>query len=410
MTLRGPVTGGDHGRPYAAAWRDIGADVYVEEEFLLSGEAVPYELPIGRSRTPDGRWRVEEDDPRPFCTRVLVRRPFDPAHFNGTVMVVWVDAPEGADSIGWESPESTNGCAWAFVSASRRGVASLAAWDAARYASLRLDGDDLGYDVFTQASDVVGPQRTPPEPDGVDPLGGLDVRAVIAVGTGRAAARVATYRNAVQPRTEAFDAFLLDRWSGVGAPFGEDDPAGATDSPTVLRDDLDVPTLVCNTETEAARCAARPDDEHLRVWEIAGASHHGAASQRLERAKALRDHGVAGDPVDAGPDPSGLDTEPVRDAALRVLCDWVRTAEPPPRQTRLSIDPRTGEVERDDRGIAVGGVRLPEVEVPLDRRLHPDRATYVARFERAARAATRAGVLLPRDRDRMVFAAREAAW
>lgn len=440
MTLLGPVTGGRHGWPYAAASRDIGADVYLEEEYLLEGDAVSYELPIGRARTPDGRWRVDEDEPRPFCTRVLVRRPFDPAHFNGVVMVVWIDASDEGETIEWESTESTNGCAWAFVSASRRGVDALRAWDPERYGVLHVDGDDLGYDIFTLAADEVGPHRAALDrPEIFDPMGGLDVQYVVAAGSGRAAARVATYRNAVQVRTEAFDGYLLDRWAGVGAPFGEDAPDGATDSPTLLRDDLEVPTLVCNTESEAAAYAtvSRPDDEHLRVWEVAGASHHSARTVRLHQAKALRDHGVAGAIVEAGPHLNDLDGEPVRDAALRVLTEWVRTAEEPPSQPRLSIDPRTGDVERDEHGLAVGGIRLPEVEVPLARRrgrnelegpaslgggvepftaderrrAHGDRATYLARFERAARAATRAGVLLPRDRDRMVFAARaDDAW
>lgn len=463
MTISGPLVGGRHGRPFAAARRDIGAAVYLEEEYLLEGDAVPYDLPIGRARSDDGRWRVVEEQPRPFRTRVLVRRPFDPAHFNGCVMVVWIDVSPGHEVIGWETPESLNGCAWAFVSAQHVGVhgwrdvtgGGLVGWDPERYGTLHVDHDDLGYDIFTQAADAVGPFRAPPQrPGDVDPLGGLEVRHVFAVGTGQGACRVATYRNAVQPVSQMFDGFLLDRWFGTCAPFGDDallqtrldlaDPAtlAALDDRTRrgehrLRTDLDVPTLLCNTESEAPAWAhvARPDDEHLRVWEVAGAAHRSVHEVREQQAKLERD--LDAPPLDlvAGAHLSDFDARPARDAAIRTLCDWARTGEAPVSQTRLSIDPHTGEVERDLLGNAIGGVRLPQIEAPLasyrgtndlpgplrlrgsvepfaeaDRTARgPDAVRHVARVERAARAAFRAGVLLPRDRDRLVFAARAAA-
>ena len=90
---------------------------------------------------------------------------------------------------------------------------------------------------------------------------------------------------------------------------------------------------------------------------------------------------------------------------------------------------------RDEHGIARGGIRLPQADVPIAqnsaipvapdifsvlygssvpfppdevRRLYGDLDTYLARFEEAARAAEKAGVLLPRDVAALVDEARVA--
>ena len=87
VSLTGRITGGDHGRPFAAAARDIGRFGYVEEEYFLDGTATPYLAMPGAVLGRDGHWRVRADEPEPFRTRLLVRRPVDPARFNGCVVV-----------------------------------------------------------------------------------------------------------------------------------------------------------------------------------------------------------------------------------------------------------------------------------------------------------------------------------
>ena len=107
----------------------------------------------------------------------------------------------------------------------------------------------------------------------------------------------------------------------------------------------------------------------------------------------------------------------------------------PPSQPRLEFEGDSPEVQRDEHGIAKGGIRLPQVEVPVAqnssiplgediysrlggscrpfsdeklRALYGDKATYLARFEEAARAAEKAGVLLPRDVETMLEEARRS--
>ncbi len=459
MTLTGPITGGHHAWPFAAAARDVGAFGYIEEEYFLAGTATPYTAMPGTSLGRDGRWVVVEDQPRPFRTRLLIRRPVDPARFNGCVLVCWANVTAGFEVIEWESDEALNGYAWAFVSAQHVGLhgfgpdpsPALVAWDPERYGTLHIDHDDLSYDIFTQAAEAVGPHRpVSDDPADLDPLDGLDVQYVIAVGSSQSAARLATYRNAVQPVTEAFDAFLLDVYFGTGAPLGDDltmrlpadhdesDPARTTRlraGENFLRTDVAVPTLIFNTECEAVAFShvRQPDDDFMRLWEVAGGSHYSTHTWITMNAKAARDYGapfIAS--VEPGPHVSDLWVQPARDAALHALGAWIRFGEPPAQQPRLEIDIDDAEVVRDHLGIARGGIRLPEVEVPVVRyqgtndlpglgwlggsaepidtrtlrREYPDRTTYVTRYERAARAAHRDGVLLPGDRDAMVEIAR----
>ncbi len=176
----------------------------------------------------------------------------------------------------------------------------------------------------------------------------------------------------------------------------------------------------------------QPDDEHLRLWEVAGGSHYSTHTWIHMNAKATRDFGApfVAD-VRPGSHISDLEVQPVRDAALHALVEWVRSGDAPPEQPRIEVDPE-GRIERDVRGIARGGIRLPEVEVPIAAyqgmneqpdltrlggsvtpfdqamlfELYPSGQDYLDRYERAARVASRTGALLPRDRDAMVEQAR----
>ena len=54
-------------------------------------------------------------------------------------------------------------------------------------------------------------------------------------------------------------------------------------------------------------------------------------------------------------------------AALRALDTWVRTGEAPPTAPRLEVTTASGSpvIVRDADGNALGGVRLPQVDVPV---------------------------------------------
>ena len=109
---------------------------------------------------------------------------------------------------------------------------------------------------------------------------------------------------------------------------------------------------------------------------------------------------------------------------LRGARSWVRTGKPPAHALRLRVaagPPRT--IARDGHGNALGGIRTPQVDVPIAAftgeqngsiicrlfgttaffdaatlaSLYPSHRAYVARFDTATRNAVRAGALLKAD-------------
>jgi hypothetical protein len=163
-TIEGPLSGGSHGWAFGASWADPAAHGYVEEELAIAGTATTYR-PIGELGF-DGRWAVEPDGEVPFRTRVLVRRPVDPAAFSGTVFVVWGNVSSGFEMITWDTPE-IYARGHVIVGVSVQTVAlhgfdvehpiGLTTWDPERYGHLHIPTDDASYDIFTQVALRRGP-------------------------------------------------------------------------------------------------------------------------------------------------------------------------------------------------------------------------------------------------------------
>src|SRR3954454_22727651 len=434
--IQGPVTGGDRGWAFGRPVLDLAERGYVEEEFFLSGDATTYRPADGAEFGRDGRWAAEPEGALPFTTRLLVYRPADPARFNGTVVVCWNNVTAGYELFHGESPEILEG-GYAFVGATVQRVGvhgfaadpqGLAAWDPARYGSLDIPTHECSYDIFSQVGRAVGPSR---DRSGTDPLGGLDVRRVIAIGASQSAGRLSTYVNAIHPLGRVFDGFLLQIYFGAGTPLEGGDltvspatrPAGTRlfRQATLLRP-VDVPVMVVNTELEAVAChpVRQPDTDRHVTWEAAGLTHVAAQSQALRNVKYEREFGVA---PELPEHMNRIAITPYYDAALHHMRRWVDGGAPAPSQPGIEFT-GDGSVVRDEHGIARGGIRLPQVAAPvatnssipvttdfsgslrgsnrpfppaeLDE-LYGDEAGYLARFEAAVREAVDAGVMLPRD-------------
>jgi hypothetical protein len=452
-TITGLITGGQHGWPFAAATFDVAASGYVEDEWRLEGDAQLYEHDAGTGRSFDGRWSAIPTDTAAFATRLLVRRPRDPARFNGTVILFWNNVSLGFDLMAGESPEIYDGgFAFVGVSAQRNGVhgypggasPGLTLWDPERYGSLMVPTDAAAYDIFTHAATAVGRDRSPTSPD---PLDGLTVQRVIALGASQSANWLATYLNAIQPLTGALDGFILDIYFGNGSPL---DPSPATtnrlatpkeipDAVTkmppgshLLRDDLGVPVFVLNSESEATgyHPVRQPDTDRFRFWEVAGHAH-GSRRRGTDRLPSNwpRDLGTEDSPMGTPADANILSMEPVRSAALHHFQRWLIDGTAPPQQPTIEfdVDERGPVIRRDHLGLACGGVRLPDIDVPTARHsgrgadgtlvltgsttpfsdemlrmLYPTRDVYLKRYAAAAANAVNAGVLLPADAERLV--------
>src|SRR5262249_31130147 len=183
----------------------------------------------------DGRWTAEPMSEQAFRSRLHVVRPDDPATFNGTVIVVWNNVSAGQDKFLFGPAASRlldDGFALVGVTAQQVGVDGLGAaagserteyfgtaveWppglrdvDPERYGDLVHPGDGYYYDIFSQAAALLRVTR----PGDFEPLAGLAVRRLVAMGGSQSANRLATYYNAVQPLASPFDAFLLLVYAG----------------------------------------------------------------------------------------------------------------------------------------------------------------------------------------------------
>jgi hypothetical protein len=398
----------------------------------------------------DGRWTVTEGSQSPYRTRFLVRRPTEPHDFSGTVIVNWNNVSLGFEFLtGWSSEVIASGSAWVGATVQTVGLqgfpgaepGGLIGWDPERYGSLTIADDDASFDIFTQVGTAVGPSRSV---GSVDPMGALVVDKVLAAGESQSACRLATYVNAVQPREHLYDGFLLVVYAGGGTrveaagdgpsleaipaelrPFINIMPFGSH----LLRSDLSAPMLVLNSETESPwyQEVRQPDTSTYRLWEVAGAAHlsGGFGADILDQWR--RDFGEVPDLAIATATsglPNSLSFRPVDHAALRHLNSWVRGGGPAPAQDRIEFGGKPSKILRDGYGNALGGIRLPDFEVPTAthrgegptdvpdlvgsdtpfsaetlRSLYPEDDAYVKRYEAAVDEGLVRGFLLKRDAD-----------
>ena len=437
--VEGPIEGGSRtGRPQGAAVFDVSSYGYTEEEYFISGTATHEDDISGFS------WFTDEAE---YKTRIVVYEPDDPADFNGTVLVEWLNVSTQVDApVAWPNAYDhllRNGYAVALVSAQKVGVddsaedLDLLTWDPERYGDLHHPGDDYALDIFSQAIQALRSDTGDDSDDswwwddGGDssssgPLDDLDVETVLATGQSQSGLYMRNYLNDAQAEHGLVDGFL---------------PAcsGLTDVP----DDL-VPVLWLNSEDEAEGLldfgfgsiddGPREDSNLFKLWEVAGASHVNYWLRAWNDVVEYRDHG--GDPATwdeatvghygQAADPvfgeCGYNYFPMRyayRAAIEQLRGWVENGAEPPSAPRIERDGEGGIVT-DEFGNARGGLRLPPIDVPvaeydarnddcdLTGQTHPladdalaalydSDADYVSRLESATDDALARGHLLPSD-------------
>jgi Alpha/beta hydrolase domain len=408
---------------------------YVEHEYFLDGVAHAYTA-VGTLGN-DGHWTATPTTSAPFRTRLIVRRPANPATFSGTVVVEWMNVSAGADidpTFGAANAAILRaGDVWVGVSAQKVGIDALRNGNPGRYGSLHTPGDDYSYDIFTQAA------RTLRSRVGIDPLGGLTAQRILATGESQSAFRMVTYINAIQPLAHVFDGFLVYSRGNGASSLGP----GVTMPPApVFRTDQAARIIDVQTEGDVivlhSALAHQPDDSHFRLWEVAGGSH--ADEHTLSRR-------FPSTPTMAGDlcvyRFNSANTWAVVDAAVVKLDRWVRTGTPPAVAERIMLGPDLNvadPVVRDKFGNARGGIRLPELQVPIATitglpnlpvpgappifqsfcvlfgrttafsasqlaALYPRHEVYVTRFDAATEAAERAGFVLGADANALEAAA-----
>ncbi|MDQ1425680.1 MAG: hypothetical protein QOD72_3178 [Acidimicrobiaceae bacterium] len=357
---------GLRGFPLWDSYYDLTPFGYEEQELFVSGTA---QSATGATA--------------PYTTRIIVTRPTDPAKFNGTVLLDWVNVTaqfeNAVDTMLTRQMLMREGFAYVHVSAQSAGVCCTPltpkVWDPVRYAALDHPGDDYAFDMFSQVAQAF---KAPKDIDPMGALGAGSVRRVLAVGQSQSANELADYVKTWLPaHPEAVG--VIDGIEVHGNVPG--DKSFVTGSP--------IPVLHLLSDYEAQDDGVDPAtvDPNYRLWEIAGASHSdffigyqsvagfgprvsvGAAKQTKaqfdETIKAAGNYGEVIHPLLATCTLAGA-TLPMHyadSAAIHQLNAWVTTGTAPPNGPRFAFT--NGQLATDQYGNTLGGIRMPPIDVPV---------------------------------------------
>ena len=369
----GPITTGSVIEPLSANPLQLAANGYIQQEFFAAGIATAF---TAKSEPSNGRLTVVPGTKASYRTRILVRRPNNPAHFNGNVVVEWMNVSAGESAPDWDylNPELMRaGYAYVAVSVQHLGVdggapilgtpggsanatasGGLVGSEPARYATLHQPGDQYALDIYAQIGQAL---RNPKN----NVLGTLHPKHILALGESQSAFYLTTYADALQPLTHTFDGIFIHSRGGTGASLSGATITGKQQGPNNLRirTDLNVPVFMFETQTDLIElgyaAAQQPNTSSIRTWEVAGTSH----------ADAYEVGGYASSlgcttPVNDGPQHT------VVQAAFAAFTKWVDSGTPPPSPTPFklsSTEPAT--LALDGHGNVIGGVRTPAVDVPV---------------------------------------------
>jgi len=373
---------------------------YERKEFFFRGTANSYvnTAPLDS----EGDWEVATSgETADYKSRMIVYKPTDPAKFNGTVVVEWMNVSGGLDTptewILMHTELMRKGYAYVAVSAQYVGIEggpiplpkviplclSVKCVNRLRYRSLSHPGDSFSYDIFRQAAEFV---RNPQE---LNPLGTLTPRYVIATGESQSAHRLITFTNSFGKSNNVFDGYFIHSRLGSGieelggggsAPLSQAPQADIIPPASVkIRADLGVPVINLQAETDqitlGAASSRQDDSANFRLWEVAGSAH----ADRYVSSIGLSDGGnnvnTATIRLKKSPVPvistcrEYINSAPqhhfVVKTALRALNSWIVDGIAPPSFPLLQINAAGDGYETDEYGNALGGVRSPHMDVPI---------------------------------------------
>ena len=256
-----PVGDPAHGYPFLATDVDLAKAGYVEEEYLISGQANRYTITGTTTAT-------VLSTGHPYSTRIVVRRPASAAKFNGVVIAEWTNVTNQWDQeVDWFQTHEhliQQGYAWVGVSAQRVGLHSATGLQAVEPVALRRarrhrrQHDQRRLAVLRRLlpGGEGGPQPRGPRSARLAGRAGVrDRHGPLAVGD---AACAPTTTRSCRCRTSS------TRWCCTAA--------AARCAPT-SRGPCSASTPRATSRAASATPPAQPDSPTFRNWEVAGASH-----------------------------------------------------------------------------------------------------------------------------------------
>lgn len=381
---------------------------------------------------------------------MIVRAPAARKDFNGRVLVEMMNTTAGVDlDIAWMQAYRhlvRDGWAYVGITVQQTGLTALGFFE--RGVDRYTRGPKLG--LLTPAAAAVpfpGGNRDPSiawdlvsqvgravtSRSDANPLRDLRPRKAYLTGQSQMAGYAVTYVNAIHPLARVLNGFLVvsrsPRATNLG--FTGNPPTSTSTTPAQVRlDGRGTPVINIQTETDLSpdpavrRGDADTPGDRFRLWEVAGSAHNDEWVSLQSIARIERDLPFAPPAPCPWVAPDEVGDFPVRyswHAALAGLDRWATEGVAPPSAPVVELDGTT--VVRDADGNAVGGLRLPAIDVPVARyaprspgegfcgltgtqtpwsraelrQRYASTAAYVAAVDDAVRADRRAGLLLPAD-------------
>ncbi|HZI79701.1 MAG TPA: alpha/beta hydrolase domain-containing protein [Vicinamibacterales bacterium] len=400
----------------------------------VSGPATMYPDPAisvvpGAARVEDFPYLTEEyfvtgtANDAPYTTRIIVRRPKDPAQFSGTVVAEALHAGGRSLIFEWSRVSIlTRRHLFVEIVHSPANIGLLKKFNPERYAPLAIAQGQTN-DILAQVGQLVK--------SGSAPFAGYGVRHLTLMGTSASSGTVRNYFTAHAARRlpgggPIYDGFLLTSTNG-------NEPLPMVDVPIVQ-----MPTQTeVHTWAEAGIKYRRPDSDapgnRYRLYEVAGMPHNNSRESP----------GFLNDPctLPVTDFPAGAFTA----LGLNYLVDWIARGRTPPHAPPIEVDQNTANdgsfLALDEFGNAKGGIRNVWVDVPVaangvmgkgkttaqDRlcllagtkvplkpeqlqRLYKSKDDYVAKVDRRLKELVDAGWFLPEYADAVRRDARAVAW
>ncbi|MBW2446050.1 MAG: hypothetical protein JRG83_09015 [Deltaproteobacteria bacterium] len=365
---------------------------YLEEEFFVSGNANVYTYDDPPVR--DELLVLQPDVP--YKTRIIVRRPADPSLFNGTVIIEWWNSTAGFDTAPVWDPSAEyyarEGIVYVGVTNSATSIGHLVGGCllfgllppplcGTRYLELSLPENGAAFEMVSQIAHLL---KTPAAPNPLYP--DYPVERIFHAGQSQQGGSMVTYATAFHfPDNDGY----FVQAAGSARPINFAQPACDPTDPGVpaypactprledddrrVRTDLSVPVYRAQTETDMGSANTTPprgviggdsrqtDSGEFRYYEMSGTAHV-TVHEDTELIPGLFLEDVCRFPLNT------LADGPIFGSVLyNAMWDnmerQVRDGMPPPSASPIEV--AGGDIVRDAFGNARGGIRVPQLDVPV---------------------------------------------
>jgi len=471
--IEGPIPVTDSSHIWnGAAWQWVPIDLskygYVEEEYYVSGRSKVYEA------IPYSDYKVKSLRSGPYTTRITVRRPKNMKHFSGRVAVEIINMTAGYDwTANWGALWETivkKGDVYVGITSKPNVFPGMVRFDPERYGRLsmanplppdqqscgtlpddpnydvnlsKLYENGLAWDIFSQVGALIKSNGE------TNPLGRRAKRSYL-VGESQSGYYITHYFKWIHQLANVakgkpvYDGYLIEDFTTgpltdtilnqCAAPLADDDPQ-------LLVPGRGVPLTVVNSEVFYPEVfypfdGRKPDSNTARdkfaLWMLPGASH--GWTFQYDYSDAAQADLVKADLFDpnfphfvCGPRQPEVNLYMAEKAMYLHLDRWVRTGKAPPHAPDPVVE--NGEYVRDADGNTLGGLRFPELQVPVATytgvivpsldctdavnpftqaridELYSSHADYVRKYVAATLRLFRGGYILKEDAKKLIKAA-----